>query len=173
MQYQKGSTIGAMLLAVLLAAATSADAQAGRSKRFGDYVVYYNAFDAGSRFTPYVAPGVEHVDDPGAGVVIVAVRRPRGAARAGDAGADESAENAEETTLEPISADVTGRVTNLLGQSAKLTFSQVESDGYVSYVADYDLERFPDAEFNVHIVPHDDDRPFDLEFEARVPERAD
>jgi len=147
-------TLGMMFLG-LAAAAVCGEAIAGRSQRFGDYVVYYNAFDAGSRFTPYVAPGVEHDDDPGAGVVIVAVRRPA------------------ETSIESVRADVTGSVSNLLGQRARLDFSEVESDGYVSYVADYDLGQFPVADFEVRIVARGADRPFELDFEARFPERVD
>lgn len=151
----KTTRAGLLMLVVLLAAATCGSALAGRSQRFGEYVVYYNAFDAGSRFTPYVAPSIELNDDPGAGIVIVAVRRPK----------DES--------VESVRADVAGRVTNLLGQNEPLTFSEVEDDGYVSYLADYDLERFRTADFSLDITPHGADESFDLEFEARIPERAD
>ena len=144
--------VAALVIALVIAMAVWTPAAGEGSKRFGGYVVHYNAFDTSSEFAPFVGPDVEIRDEPGRGMVVIAVRR-----------------TTDDGELEAIEAEVEGTVTNIIGQRERLHFDEVESDGFTSYVADFDLVQLrvgkPRGEFRIEIDPHPPNHGFVLEFE--------
>ena len=134
------------LLGTLLLLATPL-AQAENVQQFGDYHVYYNAFNA-DYLSPEIARNYNIERSSRRAVLNVVVRKSLG--------------NGKD---EPIAANITGTATNLNAQLRSLTLREVkEGSGAIYYLADFPITSQETLDFNLKITPQGSTHTFDVKF---------
>ncbi|MEH6471490.1 MAG: DUF4426 domain-containing protein [Halopseudomonas sp.] len=128
----------------LMAVLFSASANAERFKAFDNYEVHYNAFNS-SFLPPEVAQVYSIQRSRVRGLVNVAVL-------------DSSNKN------KPVTAQVSGEIRNLIGQTQPLTFKQIREGEAVYYITEF---RFTDDEilnFELQVQPDPNKPAYSVEF---------
>lgn len=138
------------LTALLLGPAALADSRGEQKQVFGDYEVHYIGLTS-SFLTPDVAAayGIQRSGSLGFLSISVLQNQP---------GQD---------LPQPISAQLTGTIRNLIGQSRTLEFKEVKETGAVYYISTF---RFDDEDLyhlNLQVVPEGQSRSFDVKFTQR------
>lgn len=131
-------------LIALFALMLAVPAFAERKQSFGDYDIHYIAFHS-SFLTPEIASAAGLVRSRNQGVLNVAVQ---------EAG-------------KPISAQVSGTMTNLLGQQRTLNFRQVREDEAVYYLTQFPIDTQELLRFDLNVQPAGG-RPIGIQFEQEV-----
>jgi hypothetical protein len=124
-----------LLIAPLLVFAGSLAADDRPFREFGDYRVYYSAFNS-SILSPEVAAAYDIVRGPDRGLVNIAVM-PAG-------------------TVGGRPAEVSGRVANLFAQGQELKFFEVREDDAVYYLAPFRFANEDSLTFTVTVKPMPD-----------------
>lgn len=117
-----------------------------QSKKFGDYTVYYNAFNS-AVLSPEVARQYGITRAGNLGVVNIAIRRGKG------------------KSSSPSSSIVNGEVANLLSQTNPLNFKKVEESGAIYYLATFRFDNQDNLTFKIDFTPDDSKRNFKFSFQ--------
>ncbi len=139
------ATVALVLSAVVLTAVAWAET-GEQSKKFGDYTVYYNAFNS-AVLSPEVARQYGLTRAGNLGVVNIAIRKGEG------------------KDSVPISSLVDGEVSNLLSQTSPLLFRKVEESGAIYYLATFRFDNQDTLTFKVDFTPDDSKRNFKFSFQ--------
>lgn len=135
-----------LVCSLILTIAPLAAAQDQSPQRFGDIIVYFNAFNS-SYIPPEVAANVGLERAPNQGVLNVAVQRltPDGP--------------------EPVDARVTGTVTTLLEQKSELDFIRVKEEKALYFVTNYSAPMRTVLRFEVNVQPESEGPVHTLNFQ--------
>ncbi|MGB5097328.1 MAG: DUF4426 domain-containing protein [Porticoccaceae bacterium] len=113
-------------------------------REFGDYRVYYSAFNS-SLVSPEVAAAYDIVRGRDRGLVNIAVM-PAG-------------------TIGGRPAEVSGHVANIFAQRQELKFFEVREDDAVYYLAPFNFENEDSLTFNITVKPSPDTPAYTLSFQ--------
>jgi hypothetical protein len=133
-----------LLIIPLLVIAGSLAADDRPFREFGDYRVYYSAFNS-SFVSPEVAAAYDIVRGRDRGLVNIAVM-PAG-------------------TIGGRPAEVSGHVANIFAQRQELKFFEVREDDAVYYLAPFNFENEDSLTFNVTVKPNPDMPSYTLSFQ--------
>ncbi|MFC3608294.1 DUF4426 domain-containing protein [Stutzerimonas tarimensis] len=131
-------------LIALFALFMALPAFAERKQTFGDYDIHYIAFHS-SFLTPEIASAAGLVRSRTQGVLNVAVQE----------------------SGKPVTAQVSGTMTNLLGQQRNLNFRQVREDEAVYYLTQFPIDTQELLRFQLNVHPSGG-RPINIQFEQEV-----
>lgn len=135
-----------LVCSLILTIAPLAAAQEQSPQRFGDIIVYFNAFNS-SYIPPEVAANVGLERAPNQGVLNVAVQR------------------LTSDGPEPVDARVTGTVTTLLEQKSELDFIRVEEEKALYFVTNYTAPMRTVLRFEVNVQPENEGPVHTLNFQ--------
>lgn len=140
-----------VLIVSLLFALPVTAAENAYEVSFGDYTVNYNAFPS-EMLEPSVAKAVNISRASYRGVVTIAVRKK-------NEGGDEN----------PTAAEVSGNVTNLIGQRSKLEFSKVKEEGSLYYISDFSIPQSGNKllNFSISVRPDGEKARQKIEFKRQ------
>ncbi len=145
----KNILVTIVILLVAVSQTPTARAETGeQSKKFGDYTVYYNAFNS-AVLSPEVARQYGITRAGNLGVVNIAIRKGEG------------------KTSAPASSIVNGEVANLLSQTNPLQFKKVEETGAIYYLATFRFDNQDTLTFKINFTPDDSKRNFKFSFQNR------
>ena len=103
-----------------------------QSEHFGDYVVYYSAFNS-SLLTPEVARQYKISRAGNRGLVNIAIRKGEG------------------KSSKAAAAKVSGSVKNLLSQTNNLDFRKIEETDAIYYIASFRFDNQDMLKFSIHV----------------------
>jgi len=136
-----------MFFSLLAVLSTASFAENGEQKKvFGDYTVFYNAFNS-SELAPEVARQYSITRAGNLGVVNIAVRKK------------------SHNDSNPVSTIITGNVLNLLSQGNPLRFKKVEESGAIYYLATFRFENQDTLTFNLSLTPEEVNKNFKFSFQ--------
>ncbi|MFZ2207865.1 MAG: DUF4426 domain-containing protein [Porticoccaceae bacterium] len=138
------SPLSRLLMVPLLIFAGSLSADDRPFREFGDYRVYYSAFNS-SFVSPEVAAAYDIVRGRDRGLVNIAVM-PAG-------------------TIGGRPAVVNGQVANIFAQSQELKFLEVREGDAVYYLAPFNFENEDSLTFNITVKPNPDMPSYTLSFQ--------
>ncbi len=133
-----------LLVAMLFSTHTIAET-GEQSKKFGDYTVYYNAFNS-SILSPKVARQYGISRSGNNGVVNIAVHKGKGETKAA------------------IDAYISGNVKNLLSQKTKLLFKKIDEGDSIYYIATFTFSNQDNLTFEINMTPTDEKRQYNFKF---------
>ena len=133
-----------LLMAPLLVFAGSLWADDQPFREFGDYRVYYSAFNS-SLVSPEVAAAYDIVRGRDRGLINIAVM-PTG-------------------TIGGRPAEVSGHVANIFAQRQELKFFEVREDDAVYYLAPFNFENEDSLTFDITVKPSPDTPAYTLSFQ--------
>ncbi len=116
-----------------------------QSKKFGDYTVYYNAFNS-SMLTAKVAHQYGISRSGNNAVINIAVHKGSGETKAA------------------VSAFVSGTVKNLLSQQTQLLFTKIDEGEAIYYIATFSFNHQEDLNFDIKVTPEDEKRQYSVKF---------
>jgi len=114
-------------------------------KKFGDYHVYYNAFNS-SILTAKVAHQYGITRSSTIGVVNIAVLK---------------GEGKDQTAIDSF---ITGNVKNLLSQKSTLKFKKVDEGEAIYYIATFEFSNQDDLTFSINVIPKVEKRSYSFKF---------
>ena len=144
MKFMQLPPLSRLLMVPLLVFAGSPSADDRPFREFGDYRVYYSAFNS-SFVSPEVASAYDIVRGRDRGLVNIAVM-PAG-------------------TIGGRPAEVSGHVANIFAQRQELKFFEVREDDAVYYLAPFNFENEDSLTFNVTVKPNPDLPSYTLSFQ--------
>lgn len=138
-----------LLMAGLLALglALPGPASADGSERFGDYVVYFNAFSS-DQLSPQMAKAYDIVRSGNRALVNISVQKVQkvGAAI-------------------PVDAEIRARVSNLTGQLKEMSLRRIEEGGAIYYLGQVDVANQEVLVFELEISPAGETRSYPVRFQ--------
>ncbi len=137
------------LLFIFTLSLASLNSYAENSKRFGDYVIHYNAFRS-DMILPEVAKEYGLTRANNRVLINISVLR-----------------NVLGTTSRSTSAKVTGHASNLAGQLKKLEFKEIKSETAIYYLADTKISHGEFLRFDIKVIPDGETRAARLRFSNR------
>ena len=138
-----------LLILVLISLFTSAHVVAEngeQSKKFGDYSIYYNAFNS-SVLAANIARQYDITRGNSTGVVNIAVHKGKG----------------EETAA--VEAFVSGSIKNLMSQKSKLKFKKITEGDAIYYIATFQFNNLDNLTFEINLTPKTEKRGYNFKFE--------
>ncbi|WP_296061314.1 DUF4426 domain-containing protein [uncultured Amphritea sp.] len=145
----KKTTAALLLIAGLLGGAFSTSATAEQMVSHGDYMIHYNAFNS-SFIQPDVASSYGIQRGKTKGLLNISVLKKQ---------ADGS--------TKPVSAMVSGDVTNLISQKQTLNFKKIEETGALYYIGDFGFTDDQVLRFNLQVQPDPNQPAYSINFEQR------
>lgn len=133
---------------LLLSLALVLSAQADSPQRFGQYEVHYSAFNS-SFLEPEVAEAYNIQRSKYQGLVNVSVLEEQNGG------------------TEPVTAVVTGHMTNLLGQQQELKFKQVREGNAIYYLTNFHFSDGDPLKFNISVQPDPNEPPHQVNFQQK------
>ncbi|UTW05514.1 DUF4426 domain-containing protein (plasmid) [Amphritea atlantica] len=138
-----------LMMAGFLGAAFSSSATAEQMVSHGDYMIHYNAFNS-SFIQPDVASayGIQRAKTKGLLNISVLKKQADGSTK-------------------PISAIVSGDVTNLISQKQTLNFKKIEESNALYYIGDFGFTDDQVLRFNLQVQPDPNLPAYSINFEQR------
>ncbi|SEQ92451.1 protein of unknown function [Amphritea atlantica] len=138
-----------LMFAGLLSATFSSSASAEQMVSHGDYMIHYNAFNS-SFIEPDIASayGIERSKTKGLLNISVLKKQADG-------------------TTKPVSAIVSGDVTNLISQRQTLKFMKIEETNALYYIGEYGFTDDQVLRFNLQVQPDPNQPAYTINFEQR------
>jgi len=137
------------LLAVamsLLVSLVTTPVWAEQSKAFSDYVVHYNAFST-DMLQPAIAKQYGITRSKNRAMFNISVQK-----------------KIMGTTGQPVVAEITGRATNLTGQTKALQPRKIVEDTAIYYIGELSISHREVLDFDFNITPAGEKNPFHLKF---------
>lgn len=137
------------LLAVamsLLVSLVTTPVWAEQSKAFSDYVVHYNAFST-DMLQPAIAKQYGITRSKNRAMFNISVQK-----------------KIMGTTGQPVVAEITGRATNLNGQTKALQPRKIVEDTAIYYIGELSISHREVLDFDFNITPAGEKNPFHLKF---------
>jgi len=137
------------LLAVamsLLVSLVTTPVWAEQSKTFSDYVVHYNAFST-DMLQPAIAKQYGITRSKNRAMFNISVQK-----------------KIMGTTGQPVVAEITGRATNLTGQTKALQPRKIVEDTAIYYIGELSISHREVLDFDFNITPAGEKNPFHLKF---------
>ena len=116
---------------------------------FANYTVHYNTFPS-EFLEPHISKAVGIKRSASHGVITIAVKQ-----------------RVTNGTGKPVSADISGTASNLIGQIRKLKLKEVKDGEAVYYVGDFPVARNETLTFNLSVLPTGDTQRQDFKFIRR------
>ncbi|WP_299197412.1 DUF4426 domain-containing protein [uncultured Amphritea sp.] len=138
-----------VIIAGLLSATVSTSASAEQMVAHGDYMIHYNAFNS-SFIQPDVAASYGIQRGKTKGLINISVLQKQ---------ADGS--------TQPVSAIVSGDVTNLISQKQTMSFQKIEETGALYYIGDFGFTDDQVLRFNLQVQPDPNQPAYTITFEQR------
>ncbi|RTE67181.1 DUF4426 domain-containing protein [Amphritea opalescens] len=138
-----------VMVAALLSATVSATASAEQMVTQGDYMIHYNAFNS-SFIQPDVAASYGLQRGKTKGMLNISVLQKQ---------ADGS--------TKPVSALISGDVTNLIAQKQTLTFKPIKETGALYYIGEFGFTDDQVLRFDLQVQPDPNMPAYTIKFEQR------
>jgi hypothetical protein len=126
-----------LIKVVVIALCITQAANAEQAERFGPYIAHYNTFNTNS-LTPAVAKAYGITRSSNLALINVAVLRAR-----------------PEALDEAVTANVSVRATNLVGQKKTIELIEIQDQGAIYYIGTFGIRNEERINFEVRIQPTD------------------
>lgn len=146
----KANTLLTILKSVIVTALLFASSSLfAEEKRVGDYVIHYNAFNS-SFLQPNVARAYKIPRSGYTAVINISVHR----------------DNPDHTST-ALSANVQGKVTNLLSQKTDLGFREIKEDPAIYYLADFQFRNKEETTIEFTVKIPGEEKPITVKFDQK------
>ena len=139
----------ALLFALSLPLLMPGTAGAERSQDFGDFVVHFNAFST-TLLSPDVTSAYDIQRSPYQGLLNVAVQK-----------------KVMQTTGEPVVADVSGTITNLMGQTQAVKPREIRESTAIYYIQSFRITNEETLDFDLQVRPQGAAEPLSVRFKQQ------